>query len=796
MGVFSSSIKRKQYYNLKAPINSKSILVGPNFTNSNERVFFQTDEIKITGLQKNGVGLSDKPMKRIQANLYTSLININTGLSQNTFTIDKGLAFLPGQRVYLDNNTDLIYPFYDFFQGENLQGSVYSLVTAERNDPIAPQSPTNPNLNYFPPRIATIVSYNPSTGVIVFDRNFLAQTTQLPFYDINGYGPYETPQNLTLRIRVIFKHGYPYGPYIIPPYNYFKYRHLLCINNQDILYFSSIDSEPTFNDNGIEKKIGFNYLILRPDTLNWELGRCKIQGETDPIWIKLASSDDKIKNEKHTLAAWFESGSAARTSDPSIYYGIANRRYFATDDDFYKKTFKVGDFIIISYDYLENGVTPSSLWGIHIISKLNEPTKTWASFLPPAYPQNRKALEIFRQQGDGSISMDGFVRTYNIEKLYNSLDLESIPNEESWILEQGVSGKINLNQEGPSGFIQGISSPGSGSILNTDKNIKIIDGPTGLGNFSGYPSSFTGFTGFTGGTGGGYVYEAETIYYSLITPITSEVERYKIDQFIKGLKSAGIWPYCAFCLLKQTQNKFNLNELLILGGAIGVSSGLILGGGYGASSWADQYQYPYRYQAYTQRYMWSNLQFYANTSINSIFTRPKSFWTTYYARTRFPPYNYGQPVIGGQGFLVSPDIDFYAAGINNDPDYGLSIGCKRNGQMYYSRENPPHIEYGTDSRPWRSYGFVVDDSEQKAYKQNNIFAYATYLNQLDSPTLPATATYFGNGAEMSSSIIFFANISLSNYHMYFLHDLYKKTAGALNSSIYNVETEAIIMNGL
>lgn len=791
MGTYSSSIKRKKYYNLKAPINSKLILVEPNFINSNENIFFQTDEIKITGLQKNGVGLSDKPMKRIRANLYTSLINIDTGLSQNTFTIDKGLALLPGQRVYLDNNTNLTYPLYDIFKGENLQGSVYSFVNAERADPIAPQS-TNPEQNYFPPRIATIVSYNPSTGVIVFDRNFLAQTTP------NGSGPYETPQNLTLRIRVIFKRGYAYGPYIPPPYNHWKYRLLLCINNQDILYFSSIDSEPTFNDNGIEKKIGFNYLILRPDTLNWELGRCKIQGETDPIWIKLASSDDKIKNEKHTLESWIENGSVARTYDPSIYYGINNRRYFATDDDFYKKTFKVGDFIIISSDYLEDGTT-SNLWGIYIISKLNEPTKTWPSFIPfSAYP-NRKALEIFRQDSDGSIYVDGSVRNYTIEKLYNSLDLESIPSEESWILEQGVSGKINLNQEGPSGFIQGISSPGSGSILNTDKNIKIIDGPTGLGDFSGYPSSFTGFTGFTGGTGGTYTYETETIYYSLITPINSEVERYKIDQFIKGLKSAGIWPYCAFCLLKETQNKYNLNELLILGGAIGVSSGLTLGGGYGASSWGNVNSEPYRYQAYTQRYMWSNLAFYANTSINSIFIRPRSFWTTYYARTLYPPYNYGQPVIGGQGFLVSPNIDFYAAGMgNNDPLYGLSIRCKRNGEMYSSQENPPIIEYGNGSasRPWRSYGFVVNDSEQKTFKQNQIFAAANYLNPLDSPVLPATATYFGNGAEMSSSIIFFANISLSNDQMYFLHDLYKKTAGALNSSIYNVDTEAVIMNGL
>jgi len=807
----TSSLIRKKYYKIKAPKNIGMVFIDPGLTTQNIKDnFFQTEEIFATGLQKNGVSLSDKPMKRVSVNLYTSLINVNTALAENTFTIDKGLAFLPGQKVYLDNDTTLISPtvasdYFNRYATGNYEGSIYVAKEASRNDPIPAQAHIdNPDMNYFPPRIATILSYDPQTGIIVFDRNFLAQTTHLQLTGYSEFGPKETAQNLILRIRLIFKYGPRYGqPNIPPPYNFFPYRKILCMSNQDILFFSSIDSEPTFNDGGIDKKIGFNYLILKPDTLVWELGRCKIQGEASPVWIKLASSNDKIENEKHNLIGWFDTdGSTAGQAAPSN--PLVNRRYFAIDDSFYKKNFKIGDKIIFSYSAF-TGAENVIYWGFHTISKLVDPNKTWPFALPPTYPadgQSRKALELYRGSGDGSLSLTSTVENFTIEKLYNYLDLDSIPAEGSWTLESGTTGALSFNK-GPSGFLEGISSPGSGSILNTDKNIKIVIGPTGLGDFSNFPGSFTGFTGFTGGTGGVYTYESETIYYSLVTPINSEVERYKIDQFIKGLKGQGLWENCAFCLLTERQNKYNLNELLFLGGAIGVSAGLTRGGGYGASSWADatyNQQHLYKYESYTQNYMWSDLNFYANTNINSLFTRPKTFFTTYHARTLYPPNNYGQPVKGGQGLLKSENIDFYL-GTPFHSDH-ITLRSKRNNNWTSAIAYSTTIQYGGASRPWTSYGFVVQDgggnatmASNRVYQNGSLAAAEAGLPPLDAAILPSSVSFFGNGAEMSSSILFFSNLEFTNSQMQHLHNLYIKTAGALNGSIYNVETEAIKMYG-
>ena len=791
MGKYLSSLKRKTY-RLRAPRQEKILDISSGNTGINKS-FFQTDELIITGLEKNGIALSDKPMRRVgDKKLYTSLITIDTSLTQTTFTIEKGLAFKAGQRVYLDNNTNI---FTSYGYNDNEEPQFYLTVLGQRNDPaVQPGTGSTNPCGYFGPRLATIVSYDPQTGIIVFNRDFKA-IGNYQDYPNPCAGPAEIPQVVTLRIRVLIGEGIESGFDSFS--NQFRYKSLLCIDtDQDLYFFSSIDSEPTFNDNGIQKKIGFNYLFLRPDTLEWELGRCKIQGEADPLWVKLASNNDKIQNETHDLITWFYS--TPKAYSPQDPYGTVNRRYLPVNDSFYTKNFKEGDFIFLK----TTNSSGMDFWAFHIIGKLYDPTVTLA--IPPGGPQNMKTMVIYRLEGDGGGEF-GFnsVGDYKIQKIYSSLDLYSIPSEqEGWILGQGVTGAINFNK-GPSGYLEGTVSSNAGSIVNTDKKIKIISGPTGIGNFSSYPEAFTGSTGFTGLTGGIYTYENETIYYSLVTPVTSEVERYKIDQFIKGLKSAGLWADCAFVLLNSRQNKFIMNEMLAIGGAIGVSSGMTIGGGPGTSSWAPSPQVgdvfnQYRYESYTQYYMWSNLTFYANTEINSIFIRPRTFFTTYYARTLYPPNNYGQLVVGGQGMLASSNINFYLAGIisSTDPYAGISLGSKRGNNLLYTTDLSSSISYGGYNRPWSSYSFTMNNVEQRFYKNKQRFGYGIMNQNLSNAVLPSSATYFGNGAEMSSSILFFSNITFTDAQIYYLHDLYKKTVGALNGSIYNIETEAITMNGL
>lgn len=830
MGSFSSLIKKKPYYKLYGDKKVNFIPDASGSTGSNLD-FFQTDEILAKGLNKNGISLSDKPMRRIAGQkLYSSLINPTAPVgASNIFFIEKGLAFQPGQYVCIIEGTTQrpSSQWQTIFNDPDKWPTLYEEFVDKLDIPSI----------IYPLKIN---SYDSFTGKIVFD------------------GAITPPRYVMSRVYLIKKQQIFLGPY-----SYIS--RFLIYNDLDFYFFSSIDSEPTFLDeNNNLKKIGFNYLFLRPDSGIWELGRCKIQGETDPLWIKLASNEEKLINETHNLDTEFY-------SDAANFYGSATNNLdpMPIDINFFNKNFKLGDLILIT---CLTGTNQGN-FGVYKIIEFDKTSNNWDY---PAYSntiKKYKTLKLKRAVGDGDLIVgnaapgtNGSLANFSIEKLSSSFNYDNLPKEEDWVLESQVVGKLKFF-DSKNKKAEGKLISNSKSILNTSKSKKIIYGPTGLGDFSNFPGlGQTGSTGQTGPTGQIYIYESETLYYCSLAGVSNEVEKYKIDQFIKGLKSLigdngqTLWDSSVFVLLNSRQNRLLITEAFALGGVVGGVSSV---GFYGNSLgyYGAQYRsFPTNvYESYEHGDVWSSLKTYANTAFNSIFVRPKTFFMTYRARDLYPNNFYGQKIYGSQSLFKSSNIDYYIGGAQDGSSSNLKIFIRIDGtDSLYTLGGPfldPGIPYGSYNQynwPWRIFGYSIKENQPNeivrrvSYIQlgfslssapvfaglyenlnasptltvaslsdpSNNFAYLNTLYyygwvpinlgfgntqqavSLNSAILPSEQSFLANGPGANTSFLFFSNSSINEVTWKSLANLFKNTVGSLNGDpYYDINTGAIKMYG-